>query len=150
MKANDMAALSNAAQVLNSVAKFEVTEIGSITVQANVLRSDPGNGRDTGSVAIRVFPDDPKFAQLEAMLRDNAASTKAQATAALAAANIAVEIDQAEIDAVRVDTAAAKAQLEDLKARNAAKAAMLAAQDALKNGQDPQAAATEAAKKANR
>lgn len=120
MKVDEIAALANHSATVDNVSRFEVTEIGSITVQANLLLTAPQGGR--AAVALRVFPDDDRFAILESMLRDHATTKKTEAVAALSAVGITVEVDQAHLDAVMADTNAAKSKIIALKARNAAKA----------------------------
>jgi hypothetical protein len=117
MKSTDMQKLSQHAAVLERVAMFGVSEIQSITVQANMHGSSP-DARQRLNIGIRIDPSDPRFATLKQILDEEAAKQKTAAEAALSDMNMAVEPDPDLIEAVRQDSVAGKALFEDQVERN--------------------------------
>jgi hypothetical protein len=117
MKTDEMRVAAAHAEMVERVAKFEVSEIQSITVQANVFSRSGQDGR-TPTVALRVEAGDPRYSTLEAMLKAEAATRKADAETKLAAFGMAHEVDQAVLDATRADSLEAKEQHAVLIERN--------------------------------
>jgi hypothetical protein len=110
MKTDDLKKAANYSDIVEKCSKFDVSLIQSITVQANThaQRSDSGN-----IVAVRIWPDDPRYAALEALLRAESADQKTKAEAELTKIGLTVVVDQAVVDQAQADSVAAKAIFDD-------------------------------------
>jgi hypothetical protein len=131
MKISDMQIAAKQAMTIERVARFEVGMVQSITVTAH-MHSVSAEGRNN-TVSIRVLEDDPRFATLDAMIREEAVSEKTKAEAALTALGVAVEVPQEVKDAAAADAAAGKAAYDDALERNRIKKIMAEAAAAAKS-----------------
>jgi hypothetical protein len=131
MKTDEMRVAAAHAEMVERVAKFEVSEIQSITVQANVFSRSGQDGR-TPTVALRVEAGDPRYSTLDAMLKAEAATRKAAAEAKLGELGMSHEVDQAVLDVTRADSLAAKEQHAVLIERNRQKRILAEALEAEK------------------
>jgi predicted transcriptional regulator len=131
MKTDEMRVAAAQAELVERVAKFEVSEIQSITVQANVFSRSGPDGRSP-TVALRVEAGDPRYVTLEAMLKAEAATRKSEAETKLAELGMSHEVDQAVLDVTRADSLAAKEQHAVLIERNRQKRILAEALEAEK------------------
>lgn len=117
MKYRDLQKITKAAEKFDAIAKFEVMDVDSISVIANVFVTEALAGQARASaVQLAVYAGDPAWDYLMTLIAARVKEQKDLAVAELEAAGITPTVDPVELETIIAETVEGKIKREAAKA----------------------------------